>query len=51
MEKKTKTKAKTQKQIIEELAERVEKLEQLVKANSKKVNVRTSNFISNIETK
>ena len=50
MEKK-KTKAKTQKQIIEELAERVLKLEQLVEATSKKVNVRTANFISNIETK
>ena len=50
MENKKKT-TKTQKQIILELAERVEKLEALVKANSKKVNIRTSNFISNIETK
>jgi hypothetical protein len=44
-------KKKTQKQIIEELAARLERIEKLVEANSKKVNVRTSNFISNIETK
>ena len=46
-----KKKTKTQKQIILELAERVEKLEALVESSNKKVNVRTSNFISNIETK
>lgn len=49
MEKKEKT--KTQKQIIEELAERIEKLEQIAQETAKKVNVRTTHFISNIETK
>jgi hypothetical protein len=42
---------KTQKQEIQELRERVERLEQLLEETNKKVNVRTTNFISNIEKK
>ena len=42
---------KTQKQEIEELRERVERLEKLLEETSKKVNIRNTRFISNLEKK